>query len=122
MMTLLAAPMMVRLPAMVLPAASASSSLVEAPSCISIGRYRATSGTFDISWLRRILIARITLLDVRFKWLEFMIDWKKPESQTLSIRMNMAAKKISVYQSIFLIIRNLLGLSRIIGSAEVRAM
>ena len=56
MMMLLAAPINKKLPAMVLPAASAMSDWVPTPAWISIGKYNATNGTFDISWLNTTLI------------------------------------------------------------------
>ncbi len=48
--------------------------------------------------------------------------WKAPDLQTLSIRTNMAAKKIRVLQSIFFRISNLLLLKRMMGRAERTAM
>jgi hypothetical protein len=87
-----------------------------------MGKYNATSGTLEMSWLRKILIIKITPTEVRFSFKLLITDWKKPESQTLSIRTNMAAKKIRVYQSISRIIVNRLGLTIIMGKAEIRLM
>ena len=49
MMTLLAAPKINKLPAIVLPAAKAIIPAVEIPAFVSIGRYNATKGTLEIS-------------------------------------------------------------------------
>src|SRR3989344_5519349 len=100
---LLAAPNINKFPAIVLPAARAANSVFDAPALISIGKYRATKGTLDINWLKRTLTINIKKIEVIFRLRFFIIDWKKPDCQTLSIKMNIAAKKIRVCQSIFLI-------------------
>lgn len=48
--------MIVSFPAMVLPAARAIIPAVSVPTWVSTGRYRATSGTLEISWLRIALV------------------------------------------------------------------
>jgi hypothetical protein len=65
---------------------------------------------------------RITLVEVGVKCVAFSTDWKRPESQTLSMRTNIAAKKINVYQSILLIMPNLFGLNRTMGKADANAI
>jgi len=47
-----------------------------------------------MNWLRITLIVRTIGIDVILN--PFIIDWKNPVSQTLSIKTNMAAKNISV--------------------------
>src|SRR5512137_169417 len=97
MMTLLAAPRIVRLPAMVLPAAIAMSCAVVPPACRIIGWKRATKGTFEMNWLMMTLVVRITGTDEML--LPSINVWKNPVCQTLSMRMNIAAKKTRVGQS-----------------------
>ena len=65
---------------------------------------------------------KITPVKVKVKCVALSIDWIKPESQTLCMRTNMAAKKINVYQSILLIMRNLLGLNSTMGKADASAI
>jgi len=72
--TLLAAPKMKRFPAIVLPAAKAIISFAEAPARFSMGKYNATKGTFEISWLRRTLITCIITTEVIFEFTPFIID------------------------------------------------
>jgi len=120
--TLLAAPNIERLPAIVLPAASAMSPCVVTPKFVRTSKYRATRGTLEINWLNTTLTPIITGTEFKFKFRPFIRDWNIPEFQTLSMRMNMEAKKISVNQSTFFITLNRFGLARIIGRAPARAI
>ena len=97
MITLLAAPRIVRLPASVLPAASAMSCTVVPPACWITGWKRATKGTFEMNWLMMTLVPRMTGTEEILLLVTNV--WKNPVCQTVSIKTNIAAKKTSVGQS-----------------------
>src|ERR1035437_1566433 len=107
---------------MVLPAARAISPAAETPSFANTGRYRATRGTLEINWLSTILTGNITGIDVRSRLVPVRTLCTTPESHTLSMRMNIAAKNIRVNQSIFLTMVTLLELKATIGKAAARAI
>lgn len=119
-MTLLAAPRMVRLPATVLPAARAMKLLIDALEWLIIGKNRATKGTFEISWLTMILVVNIAGMSVRFPSNSLRRYWKKPVSQTLLIKTNIAAKNTIVFQSTPFKISDLLSLKINRGNADRR--
>lgn len=93
MITLLAAPRIERLPAMVLPAASASNPPVSTEAWDRIGKYRATSGTLEMNWLRMTLTLKTMEIETILCCVSVRKPWKNPEFHTLSMSMNIAAKK-----------------------------
>src|SRR5208337_1438797 len=97
----LAAPRIVRLPAIVLPAARAMNWAVSPPARRIMGRKRATNGTLEMNWLVTTLVQRIAGIEENAG--PPMNAWNNPVCQTLSMSTNMAAKKTRVGQSILLI-------------------
>jgi hypothetical protein len=69
-----------------------------------------------------MLTANITGIEVIFMLDFVIIDCNNPVCQTLSIKMNIEAKKINVRQSIFLMIASLFWLNKITGKDANSAM
>jgi len=117
--TLLAAPRIVKLPAIVLPAARA---IRERRACLLSDKRqkRATNGTFETNWLRTTLVPSNRGKDVTAP--KSIADWKKPLLYTLCINTNIAAKNARVGQSMARTIAKRCREKRTIGIAAANAM
>ncbi len=118
--TLLAAPRIVRFPAIVAPADNARRNWVPDPAWINTGWKSATNGTFEINWL--MTTAAVMIAGTLESAWESTKDWINPVEKTLAIRTNIAAKNTSVRQSIARRIFCLFGEKSGIGAAPMTAI